>query len=213
MDYIVEDLRPLAVELDSVYLDPANARTGHAIDRIAASLSTYGQRTPIVVNRSQGNKVEKGNGTWKAAKSLGWGMIAAVFVEDDPTTAAGYGIADNRTGDLSTWEPDALQAILDSIDPDLELPTGFETWELDALLERMGAKEIDTSDFDQMAEWEGMPEFKHEDKTDEAAFTIRVFLKDDNDLEEFGKLLDRDLKGRKFIWFSKQPIGDTYEAR
>lgn len=134
MDTIAAALQPLAVPLADIHPDPANARTGHAIDRIAASLAAYGQRTPLVVNRSQGNKIEKGNGTYAAARSLGWSHIAVVFVEDDPSTAAAYGIADNRTGDLSTWDGAALKAIIDGIDPDLDLPTGFEAGELDDIL-------------------------------------------------------------------------------
>jgi hypothetical protein len=62
------------------------------------------------------------------------------------------------------------------------------------------------------AEWRGMPEFEHEDQTADAAFIIRVFLKDEEDLAAFGRLLGKDLTGRKFVWFGKQPLGETYEA-
>ena len=65
---------------------------------------------------------------------------------------------------------------------------------------------------DPNAEWQGMPEFEHEDKTGEAAFTIRVFLKDEEALKALGALLGKDLAGRKFVWFGKQPMGTTYEA-
>ena len=56
-----------------------------------------------MANRAQNGKVEKGNGTLRAAKQLGWSHVAVLWVEDDPATAAGYGIADNRTGELSGW--------------------------------------------------------------------------------------------------------------
>ena len=95
LSHIAEGLRGLAVEVDSLHADPANARKGHAVERIAASLRQYGQRKPIVVNRLQGNKVEAGNGTLSAARLLGWSHVAAVFVEDDAATATGFGIADN----------------------------------------------------------------------------------------------------------------------
>lgn len=134
LSHITESLRPLAVQINDLHLDPANARTGHAVDRIAASLARYGQRKPLVVNRNENNKIEAGNGTWQAAKSLGWQWIAAVFVEDDPMTAVGYGIADNRLGDLSEWDSETLQTLIDSLDPDLNLPTGFNEDELDELL-------------------------------------------------------------------------------
>lgn len=135
---IVTDLLPLATPVADLHLDPANARTGHAIERIAASLAQYGQRKPIVVNRSEGNKVEAGNGLFQAAQRLGWSHVAAVFVEDDPTTAVAFGIADNRLAELSSWDYETLQTLIESIDPDLELETGFADGELEALLRAAG---------------------------------------------------------------------------
>lgn len=133
---IIEALRPLATPIDDLHLDSANARTGHDIERIAGSLSQYGQRKPIVANRSEANKVEAGNGTWQAAKSLGWTHVAAVFVEDDPMTAVGYAIADNRTAELSRWDLETLQTLMASIDPEME--TGFADGELEELLRAAG---------------------------------------------------------------------------
>jgi DNA modification methylase len=127
LSYIADGLRGLAVPIDSVHEDPANARKGHAVDRIATSLKIYGQRKPIVVNREQGFKIEAGNGTWRAAKTLGWEYIAAVCVDDDPATAAAFGIADNRLGDLSEWDPDVLADIAGSVE---DLFTGFTPGEL-----------------------------------------------------------------------------------
>ena len=71
LDYIAEGLRGLAVPVESVHEDAANVRVGHAVERIAASLRQYGQRKPIVANRSQGGRVEAGNGTLSAARALG----------------------------------------------------------------------------------------------------------------------------------------------
>lgn len=48
-----------------------------------------------MVNRRTG-LVEAGNGTLQAALSLGWTHVAALYVDDDPTAAAGFSIADNR---------------------------------------------------------------------------------------------------------------------
>lgn len=133
---IIDGLRPLATPIDEMHQDPANARTGHDVERIANSLAQYGQRKPVVVNRSEGNKIEAGNGTWAAAKSLGWTHIAAVFVEDSAMTAVGYAIADNRLSERSTWDHEVLQILLGSIDPDME--TGFAEGELEQLLEAAG---------------------------------------------------------------------------
>lgn len=127
LSHIAEGLRLLAVPIDELHADPKNARTGHDVAKIASSLAQYGQRRPLVVNRLQDNKIEAGNGTWQAAKQLGWSHIAVVFVDDDPATAAGYGIADNRTGDMSRWDPDALE---DAIDVAGDLFTGFSIGDL-----------------------------------------------------------------------------------
>jgi DNA modification methylase len=67
LSHIAEPLRPLAVPIDELHEDPANARVDHDLDRIAASLRAYGQRKPIIANRLQSGKIEAGNGTWRAA--------------------------------------------------------------------------------------------------------------------------------------------------
>lgn len=135
LGHIVEGLRGLAVPIGEVHADPANARTGHAVDRIAASLRQYGQRKPIVANRREGGKVEAGNGTLAAALSLGWGHVAVVWVDEDSAAAAGFGIADNRVGDLSDWDLDKLT---DSIEVSGDMFTAFEIYELDELLDDLG---------------------------------------------------------------------------
>jgi DNA modification methylase len=141
MDYIAEPLRSLAVPIAELHEDPSNARKGHAVERIAASLKQYGQRKPIVVNRAQGGKVEAGNGTLAAAKSLGWTHIAAVFVDDDAATAAAYGIADNRVGEFSEWDADILGDLIPTLDG---LFTGFDAAELEALVPDMtGADSVE----------------------------------------------------------------------
>lgn len=137
---VIDDLLPLLTPIDELHIDPANARTGHDIDQIAGSLAQYRQRKPIVVNRSEGNKVEAGNGTWQAAKRLGWTHIAVVFVEESAMHAVGYAIADNRTSELSRWDLEVLPALLGGLDPDLELVTGFGEGDLEELLVEAGVQ-------------------------------------------------------------------------
>lgn len=107
--HIVQSLHPLAVHVSKIKLDPANARMGHDLQGIAASLEKFGQRTPIVVNKSEKNIVLKGNGTYQAMVDIlqkQW--IAAVYVEDDPKQADSYSLADNRLTDLSFFDPDTV---------------------------------------------------------------------------------------------------------
>lgn len=136
-EWIVEGLRGLATPVEQLHEDPANARMGHAVERIAASLAQYGQRKPLVANRAQNGKVIAGNGTLRAARSLGWSHVAVVWVEDDAATAVGYGIADNRTAELSVWDVTTLETLISAL-PEGTF-TGFEAGELEELLGSGGA--------------------------------------------------------------------------
>src|SRR4051812_30445544 len=75
--HIAEGLRGLAVDVDSLILDPANARKHPEknLEATMASLRVYGQRKPVVVNR-RNMTVEAGNGTLSVARTLGWKKIA-----------------------------------------------------------------------------------------------------------------------------------------
>jgi hypothetical protein len=48
----------------------------------------------------------------KAARDLGWSHLAVVFTDDDPVTAAGFSIADNRTAELAEWDGEAPDRLL-----------------------------------------------------------------------------------------------------
>ena len=139
---IVEQLRPLAVPIAELVPDPTNARTHDErnLDAIRGSLAAYGQRKPVVVNRRTG-VVEAGNGTLRAALALGWTHVAAVFVDDDPLTATGFAIADNRTAELAGWDEAVLQKLL----AEVEGPNPELTRMLDDLAASFQA-ELDTGD-------------------------------------------------------------------
>jgi DNA modification methylase len=126
---IIHDLLPLKVSLESVQEDPSNARhhTNESSAQIAESLRQFGQRKPIVVNTTT-ECILAGNGTLRAARQLGWTHIAAVRVEDDYATATGYAIADNRTAELSEWNPAAIQALFKDIDNPLDIPGVDDEW-------------------------------------------------------------------------------------
>lgn len=117
LDNIIEGLHSLAIAIDDPVLDPANAMTHPEknLSAIKGSLRVYRQRKPIVVNRLTG-VVEAGNGTLTAAREMKWTHIAAVFVDDDPSTAAGFSISDNRTAQLSVWDDVALGKLMETID-------------------------------------------------------------------------------------------------
>ena len=122
---IIEDLWPFARPIDDCKIDPANAmrHKDEDLNETASSLHEFKQRTPIVVNTSDGkNIIEKGNGTWLAAKRLGWTHIAAVGQDDDPVTHVRYGIADNATGRIAKWDVETLDTLLGQMDDPTSVP-------------------------------------------------------------------------------------------
>jgi len=115
--WITSDLRSLAVPIEQVAPSEKNPKEHdhRSIAAICASLREYGQRKPIVVNRSDG-QVIAGNGTLQAALTLGQRAIAVVWVEDDPQTASGYAISDNRSAEFSRWDQEMLGELLGGVD-------------------------------------------------------------------------------------------------
>jgi DNA modification methylase len=140
LTHIAEPLRPLAIPVTDLALDPANARLHpeRNLGSIEASLRLYGQRKPIVVRR-EGMVVEAGNGTVEAARRLGWTHLAAVVVDDDPVTATGYAISDNRTAELAEWDDEVLARLLrDLRTEEVDLDSlGWSDTELDTLLSEL----------------------------------------------------------------------------
>ena len=130
--HIVEALRPLAVPVASLVLDPANARRHpqRNIDAVKRSLSEFGQRVPLVVQKD-GMIVRAGNARLQAALELGWEYVAAVVVDDAEGMAIAFGLMDNRTSDLAEWDFSQVGALLREMQEsgtDLLL-SGFEEFE------------------------------------------------------------------------------------
>ena len=129
----MNDLRVVKVDIDSLRLDPDNARkhSDKNLDAIAGSLKRFGQRKPIVVTGA--NIVIAGHGTLEAAKKIGWSQIVVAYVPADWSfeQARAYALADNRTAELGEWDNDklAMQLIeLDSVGWELN-DVGFEKLE------------------------------------------------------------------------------------
>lgn len=140
LEYIAAGIRQLAVPIDSIAPDPGNVRlhSPRNLDTIRGSLRAFRQQTPIVVD-SKG-VIRKGNGTWQAAKALGWTHIAAVVSDLSGPEVVGYAVADNRAGDPevgSTFDANALADTLAALKAEQGFDvaaTGFTPDEVAALI-------------------------------------------------------------------------------
>ena len=131
-------LRGLLVPIADLHPDPANARRHgeRNIEAIVASLSRFGQRFPIVVQR-EGMVVRAGNGRLDAAKRMGWTHIAAVVVDESSVEATAFAIADNRTAELAEWDDETLASLLNSLPEASREAAGFDAGELQEVLDRL----------------------------------------------------------------------------
>jgi len=138
------------VPIDSIHLDPANARL-HGEQNMAAiigSLKRFGQVEPLVVQKATG-RIIGGNGRIVAMKQIGWTECDIVEVDVDDLTATSLGIALNRSSELSGWNEPVLAEILKQLDASGDLEgVGFSHEDLGALLDELQAQEGSDGDLD-----------------------------------------------------------------
>lgn len=117
------------VSIDTLKPHPRNARRGN-VPMIADSLRRHGQYRPIVAHTAT-RHILAGTHTWMAAKELGWPDIAVTWFDGSEDAALRVLVADNRTGDLATYNDDALLDLLATL-PTFD-GTGFSSADVDAL--------------------------------------------------------------------------------
>jgi ParB-like chromosome segregation protein Spo0J len=122
-------MEAIKVSVDTLKEFPGNPRKGN-VKKLAESLTTNGQYKPIVVQKST-QQILAGNHLWKAAKELGWTEINVVEIDVNDEQAKKIVAADNRLGELGTYDEQALLDLLEEIN--LE-GTGYEPADVDDLL-------------------------------------------------------------------------------
>lgn len=143
MEYIAEELRPLAVPVSELHLDPRNAR-GHDARSLAVvknSLERFGCRTPICTRTNdEGQRIViAGNARLEAARELGWEYMPCVSADgDDDSEAILYALTDNRSAELSHWDQTNLAEVLASLDSQLGVP--------DSILNELGWSDEELED-------------------------------------------------------------------
>jgi len=85
-----------------------------AVDAVAASLTTFGFRQPIVVDGD--GIIIAGHTRWKAAQKLGLTQVPVHVATDlTPEQVRAYRIADNKTGEIAEWDMDILPIELNEL--------------------------------------------------------------------------------------------------
>ena len=120
--------------------------------------------------------------------------------------AKAYRLADNRTGQETSWADDLLAielSELKALDIDLSA-TGFSDIDLDTLF---GDPVLDPADA-----WEGMPEYQHEDQR--SAHRLIVHFANMDDLQDFAELVGQPMTEKtKWIWYPEVERADFTDKR
>ena len=123
------DLTVISIPIQSLKLFPSNPRIGD-VAAVALSLKENGQFKPIVVQKGT-NYILAGSHTWRGAKRLGWSHIDGVVLDVNKQEATRINLADNRTGELGTYNMDLLAKQLASL-PNLT-GTGYKPEDMDKI--------------------------------------------------------------------------------
>lgn len=102
--------------LDEIFPYENNPRVNDgAVDAVANSIRDFGFLQPIVVDRD--GIIIVGHTRYRAAAKLGLEEVPVVVAGDlSDKKAQAYRLADNKTGEISSWAFDKLMTELDALD-------------------------------------------------------------------------------------------------
>lgn len=92
-------------------------RNDDAVQAVVNSIKEFGWQQPIVVDKD--GVIIVGHTRYKAAKKLKLKTVPVVVADLTEEQARAYRIADNSTGEISTWDYDKLMQELEEIEIDM----------------------------------------------------------------------------------------------
>ena len=103
-----------------------------AVDAVAASIEKFGFKVPIIIDKD--NVIVAGHTRLKAAQKIGLENVPCIKADDlTPEQLKAFRLADNKVGELATWDFDKLEeelTELDALDLDFEMSDfGFDVSE------------------------------------------------------------------------------------
>jgi DNA modification methylase len=139
------DLRVEYLPVSELRPHPRNPHTHSPqhIRQIAESIKKFGFTVPILIDQEGG--VIAGHGRLEGAKLLGYDQVPTIRRADlTEAQKRAYIIADNKLAEKAGWDRELLAlelSYISELDIDFDLTlTGFETAEIDLLLEAQGQK-------------------------------------------------------------------------
>lgn len=108
-------------------------KTEHAVESVANSIKEFGFKVPIIIDKN--NVIVAGHTRYQASKKLGLKEVPCIIADDlTEEQIKAFRIADNKTGELSTWDNVLLKDELGDILDDFDMTQfGFGDFELTIL--------------------------------------------------------------------------------
>jgi len=223
------DARIEFVDLDEVQRWPRNPKQ-HSEKTLMESVERFGFIEPLIMDEKTG-RIVAGHGrldVLQKMRTLRREVPAGVKVDGDKwkvpiirgisfadeREAEAYLIATNRIVETGGWKEDELLAMLkDAAESAAGLEgVGWNDSDMAVLAASSSfAAEAGTPVTDPAGEWEGMPEFQHEDKM---GLSILVRFKDAAAQQQFEALIGRKLPGKaKYLWYPEMVIETFVDKR
>ena len=130
-------------DIQSVFPMPDNPRkNAEAVQPVADSIKRFGFGAPLVARKSD-RVLIAGHTRLQAAQLLGLDKVPVRFVDLDPAEARALALADNKLGEIATWDDEQLREVIAGLESDgVDLAgIGWSDDELSALLEEPPAPE------------------------------------------------------------------------
>ena len=96
----------------------------NAVQYVAESIRQFGFKVPMVIDKN--NVIVAGHTRHKAAQELGIKEVPCIIADDlSEEQVKAFRLADNKVGEIATWDFDLLESELSDLDIDMEV-FGFD---------------------------------------------------------------------------------------
>jgi hypothetical protein len=204
----------ILLPLADLHPHPRNYRTHpqDQLEHLAESIREHGFYRNVVVAREK--TILAGHGIVQAAKLVGLAAVPCVVLDLDPTEPRALKVlaGDNELAHLVEADDRALSELLKEIQETDDvglLGTGYDAMML-ANLAMVTRPSSEIADFDEAAQWAGMPEYTQEPE----ALELRVRFRTEDDRSEFARRLDLALSDHiKTTWWPTTADDDVSALR
>jgi ParB-like chromosome segregation protein Spo0J len=100
-----------------------------AVEAVASSIKQFGFKVPIIIDKN--NVIVTGHTRYKASKKLGLKKVPCIRADDlTEDQVKAFRLADNKVGELASWDMEKLGVELDGIEMEME-DFGFDLSDYD----------------------------------------------------------------------------------